>query len=255
MTLAFAAPVDWQVRGSYFEGCNCDAICPCRSVRGRPGGVSTYGECFGALSWYVLEGQADGVDLADLRVALSIRYHDNVEPSTRWAVVLYVDERADNPQHDALAAIFRGKAGGTVANQYGPAIGDVYAVRRARINLEHVEARKRIDVIGYLLVEAEEEASGSNEVRCGIPGHDHPGTDLFGEVLRSVDRALRWEVRGRRNASFCVRLRLQVGRVNPHKRAGCGGSRTAGRRTGRGKGSLERLELLSARPYQTGRGR
>jgi hypothetical protein len=30
--------LDWHVRGSYFEACNCEAICPCRSVGGRPGG-------------------------------------------------------------------------------------------------------------------------------------------------------------------------------------------------------------------------
>jgi hypothetical protein len=69
-----AGPVaDWRVRGSYFEGCNCEAICPCRSVGGRPGGPSSFGECFGALSWHIHEGHADGVDLSALRTVLSIR--------------------------------------------------------------------------------------------------------------------------------------------------------------------------------------
>jgi hypothetical protein len=39
-------------------------------------------------------------------------------------------------------------------------------------------------------------------VQCGIPGFDHPGTELHGEGLRSLDPALRWEIRGRRHASF-----------------------------------------------------
>jgi hypothetical protein len=60
---------EWRVCGSYFEGCNCEAICPCRSVHGRPGGPSTYGECFGALSWIVEDGHADGLDLSGLSVA------------------------------------------------------------------------------------------------------------------------------------------------------------------------------------------
>jgi hypothetical protein len=190
------------LRGTYFEGCNCDAICPCRSVGGLPGGPSTYGVCFGSLSWHVLEGHADGRDLADLRAVLSIRYRDDVTPSTPWEVVLYVDEAADQAQQDALSAILLGRAGGSVADLYGPAIGDVHAVRRARIMLEHVEARKRIDVVGYLTVEAEEEASAPGEVRCGIPGFDHPGTELFGTELGSRDPALRWEIRGRRHAAF-----------------------------------------------------
>jgi hypothetical protein len=191
------------VRGSYFEGCNCEAICPCRSVRGAPGGPSTYGECFGALSWHVHSGFADDVDLADLLVVMTLRYFDRVQPATRWEVVLYVDRRAHDAQFDALAAIFLGRAGGTVAAQYGRAIGEVHAVRRAHIEVEHVAPRKRIGVAGYVTLEAEEPASLPGEVACGIPGFDHPGTELYNDIARSDDEALRWEVVGR-GASFAT---------------------------------------------------
>jgi len=107
-------------------------------------------------------------------------------------------------QQAALADIFLGRAGGTVARLYGPAIGEVCAVRPARITLEHVAARKRIDVVGYLHVEAEGDASEPGDVQCGIPGFDHPGTELHGDSLQSTDPALRWEVRGRRNAAFAT---------------------------------------------------
>ena len=193
---------DWRVRGTYFEGCNCEAICPCRSVGGRPGGPSSYGECFGAVSWHIRQGHADDLDLSDLQAVLSIRYLDRVQPGTPWEVVLYVDDRGSGEQQAALAGIFLGRAGGTVARLYGPAIGDVHAIRPARITLEHVAARKRIDVVGYLRVEAEGDASEPGDVRCGIPGFDHRGTELHGDALRSTDPALRWEVRGRRHAAF-----------------------------------------------------
>ena len=198
------AAVDWRVRGSYFEACNCDAICPCRSVHGQAGEPSTFGVCYGAVSWHIDRGHAGTLDLSDLRVVLSLRYRDNVDPSTRWEVVLYVDDRAESAQCHALADIFLGRAGGTVAQQYGPAIGEVHAVRPARIALEHAAPRKRIDVVGYLTVEAEGEASDPGDVRCGIPGYDHPGTELFGDVLHSKDEALGWEVRGRRHAAFAT---------------------------------------------------
>ena len=161
---ASAEPVDWRVSGSYFEGCNCEAICPCRSVRGAAGGPSTFGECFGALSWHVLSGHAEGIDLSDTLVVMTLRYFDRVQPSTPWEVVLYIDDRTDEAQAAALASIFLGHAGGTVAAQYGPAIGEVRAIRRARINIEHVATRKRIDVPGYIVVEAEEPASAPGEV-------------------------------------------------------------------------------------------
>jgi hypothetical protein len=195
---------DWRVRGSYFEACNCDAICPCRSVHGAPGGPSTYGECFGTLSWHVHDGHANGIDLSDLKVAMSLRYFDRVQPSTPWEVVLYVDERADAAQTDVLADIFLGRAGGTVMDLYGRAIGTVHAVRNARITVEHVAPRKRIDVVGYLTVESEGAASDDGDVQCGIPGFDHPGTELYGEVLRSDDEPLRWAITGKRNASFAT---------------------------------------------------
>jgi hypothetical protein len=202
MIVGEARLAEWDVRGSYFEGCNCEAICPCRSVGGQPGGPSSFGECFGALSWHIDEGHADGVDLSRLRVVLSLRYLDRVRPSTPWEVVLYVDNRGDERQRAALADIFLGRAGGTVRQLYGRAIGEVHQVRPARITLEHAAARKRIHVVGYLTVEAADIASEPGDVRCGIPGFDHPGTELNGDLLQSTDPALRWQVRGRGHAAF-----------------------------------------------------
>ena len=46
----------WRIADTYFESCNCEAICPCRTIGGRRGGRSTYGICFGALSWLVEDG-------------------------------------------------------------------------------------------------------------------------------------------------------------------------------------------------------
>src|SRR5881392_3278081 len=97
---------DWRVRGSYFEGCNCEAICPCRSVGGRPGGPSSFGECFGTLSWHVHDGHWGDIDLSGLLVVMSLRYFDKVQPCTKWEVVLYVDDRAERAQQLALADIF-----------------------------------------------------------------------------------------------------------------------------------------------------
>lgn len=102
----------------------------------------------------------------------------------------------------ALASIFLGRPGATVAHLYGPAIGDVFAVRAARITVEHVAPRKRIDVVGYVTVESESAATGPRDVQCGIPGFDHQGTERYGDVLWSAEPDLRWEIRGRRNVSI-----------------------------------------------------
>jgi len=72
------AATEWRLRGSYFESCNCDPICPCRRIDGRAGGRSTHGVCMGLLSWLVAEGQAGGVDLGGLALALACLYDDDL---------------------------------------------------------------------------------------------------------------------------------------------------------------------------------
>jgi Protein of unknown function (DUF1326) len=93
--------VSWRIRGTYFESCNCAAICPCRRVDGVAGGRSTHGVCMGVLSWLVDEGAADGIDLSGLPVALALRYSDD-EPGSPWTWVLYLDARASQEQRAAL---------------------------------------------------------------------------------------------------------------------------------------------------------
>src|SRR5439155_3722422 len=143
----------WRVAGSYFEACNCEAVCPCRQQGGRPGGRSTYGVCDFALSWRILEGHAAGTDLTGLAVVLAGWFSDD-ESRSPWRVALYVDERGDTAQREALAAIFLGRAGGTALRNYARAIGEVHAVRAARIELDHTPNRQRFRAGDYVTVQA-----------------------------------------------------------------------------------------------------
>ena len=61
----------WEVAGSYFEACNCDAVCPCRRVDGRAGGRSTHGVCQFALSWQISRGVAGALPLDGLAVVMA----------------------------------------------------------------------------------------------------------------------------------------------------------------------------------------
>ena len=103
----------WSIAGSYLEACNCEAICPCRRVGGRAGGRSTSGICEGALSWKVLDGRAGEIDLSGLGAIVACHYEDD-EPGSPWTYYLYVDDRGDEHQQNALALIFTGALGGSV---------------------------------------------------------------------------------------------------------------------------------------------
>jgi hypothetical protein len=186
----------WSVAGSYFEACNCEAICPCRSVGGRPGGRSTFGVCEFALSWRITRGWAGEVDLAGLDVVLAGFYRDD-DPGSPWEVALYLDERADAAQAGWLSRIFLGQAGGGTRANFAAAIATVHAVRRARIELDHQPARWAIGVDRLVRVRASRIVPCDETVSCGIPGHGHPGQELVAEVMTVDDVPLSWDVRGR----------------------------------------------------------
>jgi hypothetical protein len=191
------APAEaWSVRGSYFEACNCEAVCPCRSIGGRPGGRSTEGTCQFALSWLIEDGHAADVDLAGLAVVLAGFYYDD-EPGSPWQVVLYVDERAAAVQQQWLVDIFLGRAGGTTLRNFAAAIGEVHAIRPAHIALDHTPGRWRIRTQDWVTVSASDPVDPSETVACAIPGFDHPGQELRADLLQVSDAPLQWAVRGR----------------------------------------------------------
>ena len=68
-------------------------------VGGVKGGRSTYGICFGVLSWLVAEGHAGEIDLSGLAAAFVVRYDDD-EPGSPWSFVVHVDERGSERAAD-----------------------------------------------------------------------------------------------------------------------------------------------------------
>jgi len=185
---------EWHVKGTYFEACNCEAICPCRWQGGRRlATASSYGVCDFALSWCILDGRAGAEDLAGLSVVMAGSYPDG-QP---WHVCLYLDERANTAQGEALTNIFLGRAGGTVLRNFAKRIGEVHAVRRAKIELDHAPRRWFMRAGNHVEVRAQEIVPSALPVTCGIPGHDRRGEELRAEVLRVDDAPLTFEVRGR----------------------------------------------------------
>ncbi len=191
-----AVATPWRIAGSYYEACNCDAICPCRRQGNKPGGRSTYGLCEFALSWSILDGHAGGLDLSGLDVVMVGAYDDD-EAGSPWRVALYVDERGTHDQQEAVASVFLGRSGGTVFRNFAAAIREVYAVRPARIEIEHATGRERFRVPDHVEVVAREPVVTDLAVTCGIPGHDRQGHEIIAEVMRVDEGPLAWEIHGR----------------------------------------------------------
>jgi hypothetical protein len=193
--------VSYSVSGSYFESCNCEPICPCRMTDGIPGGRSTYGICHGALAWLVEDGHVGEVDVAGLKVVLTIRYDDD-ELASPWTIVLHVDSDGNERQRAALTDVFLGRLG-------GPHVGVLPWVRKARhlldvrvdaIELEPEGDGYRLSVGDVVRLRATRRFESNAVVRCGIPGYDEPGRELVAEELTVSDHPFDWELAG--NCAF-----------------------------------------------------
>lgn len=188
----------WQISGSYLEACNCEAICPCRTVGGRKGGRSTEGICTGSLSWQIDEGAAGDADLSGLRVVLALRYDDD-EPGSPWDFFLYLDERADQAQREALEGIFLGRLGGTPEVQF-PWVwkeSRLLGVRRASIEVDRTPGRGWFRIGGQVGVRVREPLADSEPVTCVIPGHHQPGREVIADRLAVRDGPLDFELSGK----------------------------------------------------------
>jgi hypothetical protein len=188
---------DWHLAGTYLEACNCEAICPCRRIGGRPGGRSTHGVCLGALSWKVEDGQADGIDLQGLGVVLASRYSDD-EPGSPWTFFLYVDERGSEAQRQTLADIYCGRRGGTPLEQFPWAFKDsnLLEVRPAAIAIDHQPGRGWFRAADEVTVRVRESVADQETVTCVIPGHHRSGRELIVDTLRVDAEPLEYELSG-----------------------------------------------------------
>ena len=165
-------PVSWRIRGSYFESCNCDAICPCRRIDGVPGGRSTHGVCLGVLSWVIEEGARgrhrprrasggarDPLQRRRARLAL------DVDPVPRHAGERRAAGRA---RGDLLRPARRRRA-----NHFPWAwkASELVAVRPVEIDVDHTGAASGC---GSATASASDPRPlrGGETVTCVIPGHD-----------------------------------------------------------------------------------
>jgi hypothetical protein len=131
--------VSFRVAGDYFESCNCDVSCNCIFF-----GLATQDHCDVVIGWHITEGQKDDVDLGGLNAAMVVRTPKRMLDGN-WQVALYLDDRANDTQAQALGAIFSGQAGGHLA-ALGPFIGQVAGVTAAPISFESQNGKRRLSV-------------------------------------------------------------------------------------------------------------
>ena len=185
-------PISWKVAGSYFETCNCDVACPCVFLS-----PPTSGECTVLLTWHIDHGSFGEIVLDGLNAVLAAHSPGHML-QVKWKVALYVDERANQGQRDALTQIFSGQAGGHLAG-LAPLIGEVMGVKTAAIEYR-AEGKRRSMRLGDFADAEIEGLPGQDGADVTIAGHPFAAVPGFPAVvakskqMRLSDYGLKWEV-------------------------------------------------------------
>lgn len=186
---------NWSLDGVYAEVCTCDAICPCITLSDP-----TLDTCTALIGWHVERGHHGDVALDGLNVAMGLHTPGNMA-ATDWSAVLYLDERADEPQREALTRIFSGQAGGHPAALAGH-IATVAGVKAVPIHFESDGRSGRIQVgrVGEAVWQPIEGQNGGPVTVQGNPLAVAPGhAAVVGRAsqARWNDEGLGFEVSGR----------------------------------------------------------
>jgi hypothetical protein len=181
----------WRVEGDWFDVCRCTIPCPCEFAQ-----APTDNYCEGVLAWHINSGDFGGVRLDGLNVLALGAFEGNLwSGSTKVKMGIFMDERADERQREALQTIFSGQGGGFPA-MFASLIGEMRGIEFAPIEFELAPdlSRWRARVPGK--VEASAEALGGPMTPPGklVQTINPPGSEVGpGTVatwgVASVDRA------------------------------------------------------------------
>jgi hypothetical protein len=122
--------VSWSLKGSYFETCSCELMCPCNLSFDHG---ATYDYCRVVLVFNISTGEIEGSDVSGLKLAV-IADTPKVMTEGNWRLGMFVDERATDEQVEKLTAVFGGQKGGPMAG-LAPLIGELLGVERAAIEV------------------------------------------------------------------------------------------------------------------------
>jgi hypothetical protein len=120
----------WNLRGTYFETCSCEVVCPCTASLSLG---ADYDRCRVTLVFNVVDGNVDGTDVSGLKVA-AVADTPKVMTDGNWRLGVFIDSDASDEQAAKLGAVFGGQLGGPM-EALGPLVGENLGVERASIDV------------------------------------------------------------------------------------------------------------------------
>lgn len=128
----------WRIKAKYYEACNCELGCPCNMS-----GFPTYGACEGAVAFAVSEGEKDGVDLAEAKVAAAAKWPGAIHEGN-GTLVVFID--ATEEQQPALVSILTAEDPGLPWEILASTMTDIHGPFFESIEITDAEGSPRIKV-------------------------------------------------------------------------------------------------------------
>ena len=192
----------WNLKGGYFENCNCQILCPC--VVPGPPLEPTEGHCNVALAFHVEEGDYNGESLAGLNFVIAA-HTPGIMGHGGWTTAFYVDERASQPQREAMERILSGEIGGPMA-AWMSLTTDFRGAKYVTIDFSAEGMERQVHIPGILDLRVQGIRAGRRRrspLRLTNTGHPVSATLALARGLDSTytDHGMEWDNTGK-NAHY-----------------------------------------------------
>jgi hypothetical protein len=165
----------WWMRGDWFDVCSCNIACPCEFAQ-----APTNNRCEGVLAYHIREGAYGDVRLDGLNVIGVAHFAGNIwAGEAKVSLGLFIDERANERQRQALQLVFSGQAGGFMAN-FAKLIGEVRGLEFVPITfaLANDLAYWRAEIPGKVTASAEALSGPMTPPGTRVQLHNPPGSEV-----------------------------------------------------------------------------
>jgi hypothetical protein len=183
----------WRLAGDWFDICSCDIPCPCEFAQAPTGN-----HCQGVLAWHVREGQFGDVRADGLNLVALAEFEGNLwAGEARATMGLYIDERADERQREALQTIFGGQAGGWPAG-FAAYIGEMRGIEFVPIGFEVAGdlAHWRVEIPGRVIARAEALSGPTTPPGKRVQTINPPGSEVGPGQVATWGRSVEVETKG-----------------------------------------------------------
>jgi hypothetical protein len=189
----------YTLQGTLLEVCSCGVLCPCW-VGEDPDG----GECFSFLSHSFERGQIDGIDVSGLSIVSVVHIPGNVLTPKSWKMALFVSDKADIKQKEAIVKAYTGQLGGPLADLAG-LVGEVVSIDSAKIEHNVVDGKGTLRIPGVLEAEMAPYRSGDGTI-----------TTLRDSIFSTVPGSPAWVGKASRQKVDLPQFGLQWDRGDGH---------------------------------------